>query len=509
MNRNNSPRRRRPAAQTRRRPAASKPAARVARPRRVRPKGARAIVIGSLALAAVLVLALGVLALMMPEIRLTRARTMVASGQLDAADHFINVLESEGAPEERISLLRLELAEQHVQAGHFDDALSLATDLPASERLTEVVRACHYGQADAQYAAGNYEDAGQRFYQLTDYRDSASRYIDCRCALAVLVYLDGDMDTAQKRLLAIDGSEDRIEGVVRHLAQSDAQVAEMLAMDMFNGPKLAQMKKDMARLSDARAHVIAGRMAAGYRHSVGLRADGTVLAAGNNSFGQCNVSGWTDVIQVAAGAMHTLGLRADGTVLATGDNHYGQCDVSGWTDIVGVAANAFGSFGLKRDGTVVASTRYADTVAGWHGVTEIAAGSYSAGCLYAPDGMLCTHPGARLSSAEGVTCLRVCGPVSAGLDENGNLVSNYPNPPKWTNLACVALSESGLVGVTRDGRAMSFMFRGRVESEIEIEGNAVEAAASGTHILVMNEAGHVFALGLNDHGQCDVSDWRL
>ena len=44
------------------------------------------------------------------------------------------------------------------------------------------------------------------------------------------------------------------------------------------------------------------------------------------------------------------------------------------------------------------------------------------------------------------------------------------------------------------------MFRGRVESEIEIEGNAVEAAASGTHILVMNEAGHVFALGLNDHG---------
>lgn len=479
------------------------------RKRRSRPQGAYAIVIGSLALAVVLVLALGVLAVMMPEIRLNRAHAMVASGDLDAADHFINVLESEGTPENRISMLRLELAEQHLQAGHYEDALSLAADLPESDRQTEVILASRYGQADELYAAGQYEDAGQRFYQLTDYRDSAQRYVDCRCALAVLTYLSGDEDTALKRLLAIDGAPDRIEGVVRHLVEDDARSWEMLAMDMFNAQGLARMKKERARISAAREHIVAGRLAAGYRHSVGLQPNGRVLAAGNNNFGQCDVSEWQDVIQVAAGAMHTLGLRTDGTVYATGNNSFGQCDVSGWTDIVCVAASAYGSIGLKKDGTVVASSSFESDVSGWHGVTIVAGGSYSAGCLYEPDGMLCTHPGGQMKSAEGLTSLCVCGPVSAGIDENGSLVTNYPKPPKWKDLACLSLSESGLVGVTKGGKAISYMFRGRRETEFEIEGNAVEAAASGTHILVMNEAGHVFAFGLNDQGQCDVSDWRL
>ena len=33
---------------------------------------------------------------------------------------------------------------------------------------------------------------------------------------------------------------------------------------------------------------------------------------------------------VDAGGDHTVGLKSDGTVVATGDNEYGQCDVFGW-----------------------------------------------------------------------------------------------------------------------------------------------------------------------------------
>ena len=36
---------------------------------------------------------------------------------------------------------------------------------------------------------------------------------------------------------------------------------------------------------------------------------------------------------ISAGMYHTVGLKADGTVVAVGDNGKGQCDVSGWTDI--------------------------------------------------------------------------------------------------------------------------------------------------------------------------------
>ncbi|GAI58651.1 unnamed protein product, partial [marine sediment metagenome] len=40
-------------------------------------------------------------------------------------------------------------------------------------------------------------------------------------------------------------------------------------------------------------------VAAGGYHTVGLKAGGTMVSAGYNSAGQCNVGNWTDIIQVA------------------------------------------------------------------------------------------------------------------------------------------------------------------------------------------------------------------
>lgn len=71
-------------------------------------------------------------------------------------------------------------------------------------------------------------------------------------------------------------------------------------------------------------------VAAGSCHVVGLKEDGTVVAAGNNIYGQCNVSDWTDIIAVFAGDFHTVGLKGNGTVLATGNNNHNQCNVSSW-----------------------------------------------------------------------------------------------------------------------------------------------------------------------------------
>jgi hypothetical protein len=86
---------------------------------------------------------------------------------------------------------------------------------------------------------------------------------------------------------------------------------------------------------------------------VGLKANGTVVAVGANRSGQCDVDGWTDIIQVAAGWTHTVGLKADNTVAAVGDNNSGQCDVGGWTDITQVTTTRYHTVGLKADGTVV------------------------------------------------------------------------------------------------------------------------------------------------------------
>jgi alpha-tubulin suppressor-like RCC1 family protein len=68
-------------------------------------------------------------------------------------------------------------------------------------------------------------------------------------------------------------------------------------------------------------------VAAGANHTVGLRADGTVVAAGDNRKGQCAVGNWENVVAITAGGNHTVGLRADGTMVATGSDINGQCYV--------------------------------------------------------------------------------------------------------------------------------------------------------------------------------------
>jgi alpha-tubulin suppressor-like RCC1 family protein len=35
-------------------------------------------------------------------------------------------------------------------------------------------------------------------------------------------------------------------------------------------------------------------------------------------------------VAVAAGCAHSVGLKSDGTVIAAGDDTYGQCEVSSW-----------------------------------------------------------------------------------------------------------------------------------------------------------------------------------
>ena len=95
-------------------------------------------------------------------------------------------------------------------------------------------------------------------------------------------------------------------------------------------------------------------ISAGAFYTVGLKADGTVVAVGSNMDGQCNVGSWRDIAAISAGAFCTVGLKADGTVIAVGDNKDGQCNVSDWRDIAAISAGFSHTVGLKADGTVVA-----------------------------------------------------------------------------------------------------------------------------------------------------------
>src|SRR3989304_452106 len=69
-------------------------------------------------------------------------------------------------------------------------------------------------------------------------------------------------------------------------------------------------------------------VAAGGGHSLGLRADGSIVAWGRNFEAQTNVPAPNrGFVGVGAGRYHSLGLKADGSIVAWGWNGSGQTNV--------------------------------------------------------------------------------------------------------------------------------------------------------------------------------------
>src|SRR5713226_5539063 len=69
-------------------------------------------------------------------------------------------------------------------------------------------------------------------------------------------------------------------------------------------------------------------IAAGASHSLALKSDGTVVAWGDNFYGQSAVpADMTSVTAIAAGGCHGLALKSDATVVAWGYNGYGESTV--------------------------------------------------------------------------------------------------------------------------------------------------------------------------------------
>ncbi|QYM79529.1 immunoglobulin domain-containing protein [Horticoccus luteus] len=214
-------------------------------------------------------------------------------------------------------------------------------------------------------------------------------------------------------------------------------------------------------------------LAAGYRFSLALRRDGTVVGWGqSNGWGQATPpAGLTDVVAIAGGLYHALALRADGTVVAWGSRGgdaltlpSGLSDVTAlaggsgnstslrlngkvatWgdggsygpmpanlRDVIAIASGAYHRLALKSDGTVVAwgsNTRGESTVpAGLSDVTAIAAGGQISLALRA-DGTVVAwgdkpFPGTQMpTDLKDVVAIAVGSTVAVALKSNGTLVT--------------------------------------------------------------------------------------
>ena len=266
-----------------------------------------------------------------------------------------------------------------------DHAAQKQYDQAMARRESDYQQLCKR-QAEARQDEEEWQKLGNEFQRLGDYKDSVERAKQC----AEKKVAAQKRARNRKRLLicavVVITAAALVYFCVIQPAMFYRKADELLAAGDYEGA-LAQFVA-AGGYGDAweRSFALWGEItpretvSTGISHTVGLKADGTVVAVGDNDYGQCDVDGWTDIVAVSAGSYHTVGLKADGTVVATiviGLFYHGQCDVDGWTDIVAVSAGDSHTVGLKADGTVVAvgnfSGRYG--VDGWTDIVAVSAGS--------------------------------------------------------------------------------------------------------------------------------------
>ena len=262
-------------------------------------------------------------------------------------------------------------------------------------------------------------------------------------------------------------------------------------------------------------------VAAGNVHTVGLRADGTAVATGSNNNGRCDVSGWHDLVAVAAGSSHTVGLRADGTAVATGDNEFGQCDVSGWRDLVAVAAGTWHTVGLRADGTAVATGFNEDgqcDVSDWQEIVAVAAGDWHTVGLRADGTAVATGYNGDgqcdVSGWQEIVAVAAGQFHTVGLRADGTAVATGYNEfdqcdvSGWRDLVAVAAGNSHTVGLRADGTVAATGDNFHGQCDVSGWHDLVAVAAGNVHTVGLRADGTAVAAGFNNDGQCDVSGWR-
>lgn len=243
----------------------------------------------------------------------------------------------------------------------------------------------------------------------------------------------------------------------------------------------SEIKKAISEKQN-RLHLISNLISAGYEHSVCLKTDGTVVATGENYYGQRNVGTWSNIVAVSAGNRHTVGLKADGTVVAIGTISDDRCDVGSWRDIFAVSARFSHTVGLKADGTVVATgtkDNIDHKIYNWKNISAVSTGyNYTVG-------------------------LKTDGTVVA----TGNKEQGQCNTNDWTDIVAISAGLMHTVGLKADGSVVVTGGNKFGQCNVSNWKDIVAISAGRYHTVGIMSNGTVVTAGDNTYGQCNTNGW--
>ncbi|MCI6433374.1 MAG: TIR domain-containing protein [Clostridiales bacterium] len=431
-----------------------------------------------------------------------------------------------------------------MEQGSYEEAITAFTAMGDYRDSEAQIQACEIGILDEGYTAaaalmaqGSYEEAITAFTALNGHRDSAAQIQTCKT-----IILDGKYDAAAA-LMAQGSYEEAITAFTALKGYRDSKeqiqacnyaIAESLLADGQN-LQAAQAFYQLGDYRDAwqRCMELWGTItqrdtiSAGSYHTVGLKANGTVMAVGDNDHSQCDVSNWTDIVTISAGSYNTVGLKADGTVVAVGHNEDGRCDVNDWKDIVAISAGDWHTVGLKADGTVVAVGWNKDgrcDVNDWKDIVAISAG-YSHTVGLKADGTVVAVGSNKdlfdssytgqcdVSGWKDIVAISAGGSYTIGLKADGTVVAVGNNwfdqcdVGNWKDIVAISAGWGHTVGLKADGTVVAVGYNGYGQCDVGDWEDIVAISAEYDHTVGLKADGTVVAVGDNQHGQCSVGGW--
>lgn len=457
---------------------------------------------------AVLVAAVTLLLCFLPRIRTNLAWRAVWQGEFSSARALASELDAD--TQERIrSECTYWQAVTEQEAGAYEQAAALFLTIPNHRNAAEWEQACRYRIAYGAEQAGDWGTALSAYLALGGYRDSVQSAERCRMTLAEQLYQAGQTSAAISAYLDI-GSDAAMERAGQIAMELCGKRDPTAALNDFLGLSEADFAH-LTALITQRSALPVGVLAVGFSHTVGVTADGTAVACGDNQFGQCAVDGWRGVRRIAAGAFHTVALLEDGTVVACGDNRYGQCNVSAWQNVVQVVACDYDTAALTADGTVL-YTGYHDfsETASWpKDLTSLCGGSFGLAALRENGSAMTTTASGDVASFSKLVGLWTHTGFAVGLRQDGTVQNSGVLLPSWADVLTLSVSDTRVLALHFDGTVSEFVFRDSDAFGVTGQTNVLAVAAGNVHTAILYADGAVRCFGSNDAGQCEVSLWSL
>lgn len=245
-------------------------------------------------------------------------------------------------------------------------------------------------------------------------------------------------------------------------------------------------------------------VAAGENHSVVLNSDGTVTSAGDNAYGQSNVTTWGGIVSVYAYGNVTVGLTQDGNVLMTGSFKQYISSTSGWAaewqSVLGEVSSwrNIAHLSVTSDAIVAINTNGRTLTAGRDANEKLSS--------YKNDNMSRTLSDVSVSETH-IIALDTLGVVhSYGSNGNGQVSATMSN--SWKNVVRVYAGDGFSIGLKRDG---TLYYAGRSTSfdlsTLSDWFDVISISLSENAVIAVTNDGRVLYLGDSTHRQSEIASY--